>query len=185
MDKRKFIYRIDAEDRIVFLNQEWLEFAGENDAPELTAETVLGRPLESFITGWETRHLYELLYARVRRTGREIRLPFNCDSPTMRRSFRLHLVPLANEMLEFNVEVTGLLPTPARPLLDRRSAHSAETVVICSWCKQLRSEPYGWRPIEEMPEAEKYFRDPPPSLTHDICPDCLAAIRHQLETTRD
>ena len=180
-DQRAFIYRIDAQDRISFVNREWADFAKENEAPELTPEAVLGQPLERFLVGWETRHLYELIYARVRRMGQEVRLPFNCDSPTLRRAFSMRIIPLEEAALAFVVEVLEIEPRPPRPLLDNRIEHAAEFVLICSWCKRIRIAPERWIEIEEAAEAQKLFAAPPPSLTHGVCPDCLTTIQCQLD----
>jgi hypothetical protein len=180
-DHRRFVYRCDAQNRIVFLNEEWIDFARENEAPELTAEYVLGQPLERFIAGWETRHLYELIYQSVRQRGREVRIPFACDSPSVRRSFQMRLAPLEKGELEFTVEVIAIEPIPLRPLLDNRIEHSSQVVVICSWCKRIRIALSRWVAIEDAVEKKELFGTPPPSLTHDVCPDCFATIRRQID----
>ena len=37
------VYRLDADDVIVYVNEHWETFASTNGAPELTAEHVVGR----------------------------------------------------------------------------------------------------------------------------------------------
>ncbi|MBE0598678.1 MAG: hypothetical protein IH614_15575 [Desulfuromonadales bacterium] len=180
-DDRLFIYRIDAEDRITLVNREWLDFARENAAPELVPEHLLGEPLERFIADWPTRHLYEIVYQRVRQAGRKVRLPFRCDSPDRRRAFQMTIAPLEQGGLEFTVRVVGIEPSPKRPVLDRSVKHSTEVAVICSWCKRLRVGADRWAEIEEAVAEEELFGADPPSLTHDVCPACLATIRDQLE----
>jgi len=76
-DHRSFIWTIDDADRIVYVNDAWLAFAGENTAPQLTASVVLDQPIWGFIQGQETRYLYKQIFSRVRagnrgsHTGRE------------------------------------------------------------------------------------------------------------------
>ena len=42
---RTFAYRIDDHDRITFFNEDWLEFARENDGAHLTPSNVWSRPI--------------------------------------------------------------------------------------------------------------------------------------------
>ena len=58
---RTFAYRIDDHDRITFFNEDWLEFARENDGAHLTPSNVWSRPIWKFISDPETRHLYRLI----------------------------------------------------------------------------------------------------------------------------
>ncbi len=180
-DLRTFIYRIDAQDRITFVNREWVEFARENEASELTPENVLGQPLQRYISGWETRHLYELIYQCVREKGREVQVHFNCDSPHLRRSFRMRLFPLDRGALEFSIQVLEIKPVLPRPILDNTIEHSAEVVVICSWCKRIRIENGHWVEIADAMTYRALFGAIPPKLTHDVCEDCFSAIRRQLD----
>ena len=45
----KYVYRIDDKDVITFVDQDWLQFAQENDAPDLTSENVIGSNLLDFV----------------------------------------------------------------------------------------------------------------------------------------
>jgi hypothetical protein len=180
-DERTFVYRIDASNRIVYLNGAWDEFARENEAPELADDQILGKPLQQFVAGWETRHLYELVYASVRRHRREISLPFNCDSPTWRRAFRMRVLPLPADGLEFAVKVVQIAPLSPQPLLERHIERAPAILVICSWCKKLRLENDRWAAIEEVAAGGDLFTAAPPRLSHGVCPDCFAIVWRQLD----
>ena len=179
-DERVFIYRVDAQNRIMFVNHAWLDFAQENKAPELIAERVLGRELDAFIADWETRHLYEIIYERVRQAGRTFYLPLRCDSPTRRRYLRMEISPLPLAGMEFSVRVERMEERSPILLLDDSVEHSKEFVVICSWCKKIEVGAGRWAEIEDATEKAEIFGAAPPSLTHTACPDCLATIRRQL-----
>jgi len=84
--ERDFTYRVNADDRIVSVNSDWLSFARENQASHLSVKTVVGRPLSQFVTCKEMQHLYDTIIEKVRRTRRTIVIPFRCDGPTVRRS---------------------------------------------------------------------------------------------------
>lgn len=171
-----FVYRTDAENRITFLNQEWLDFAKENQAPELNNINVLGQPLEKFITGWETKHLYGIIYERVRQTGKEMHFPFRCDSPDRRRYFQMRISLLEEGGLEFTAKVIRIEPRPWNHLFDNSVERSSELVVICSWCKRIRVDRTHWAKIEDVLEKQEFFGAAPPTLTHGVCRDCLANI---------
>ena len=64
-----FRYRVDARDRLVFVDPLWLAFARENGAADLTEQRVIGRSLWDFVADAETIRLYRELHARVRGCG--------------------------------------------------------------------------------------------------------------------
>ena len=88
-DSLDVVYHVDPDERIVFVNRRWDEFARENDASDLLGAAVLGRTLTSFIAGDEILHLFALLMRDVRKTGRELTVPFRCDAPEARRRMQL------------------------------------------------------------------------------------------------
>jgi hypothetical protein len=180
VDHRTFIYRISAENQITYLNRDWIAFARQNQAPELVPEQLLGQDLDRYIVGEETKQLYEMIYERVRRTRREIQLPFRCDSPCQKRYFRMCIAPARAGELEFTVKVLRLELCPTGALLDNTAAHTGGFLVICSWCKRIQIDSRHWVEIEEAMKKRELFDPQPPSLTHGVCPDCFATIRRQL-----
>lgn len=179
--ERVFVYRIDSQNRITFLNQDWLEFARDNQAPELSPSAVLGHDLSEYIADWETRHLYDIIYQRVRQSGKTIHLPFRCDSPEQRRFFQMSIAALPGGGLEFSVRVIRIEPRQRIALLDPSTRHAWDRVVICSWCKRIEILANQWVDLETVIDREDLFSPTPPSLTHDVCPDCLASIQEGLE----
>lgn len=181
LDGRVFVYRIDAQNRIDYVNDEWIDFAGENEAPELTRERVLGEPISGFIAGWETIHLYEIIYERVRRSGKEVRIPFRCDSPEKKRHFLMSIAPLGEGGLEMRIRVLRIDPVPRRPLLESSVERSPEMIVICSWCRRILIDEGSWVEIEDATGEKELFGPSPPSLTHEVCSDCLSVIHRRLD----
>lgn len=82
------ICRIDARDAIIFVGPGWDEFATRNAAPALLTGTVVGRPIWSQVCDVTTRHIFKLLFQRVRGTGISAHLEFRCDGPEIRRFMR-------------------------------------------------------------------------------------------------
>lgn len=172
-DSRTFIYRIDADDRLVRVNPDWLDFAVENAAPYLTEDGVLGRPLWDFISDPETAHLYTLMVNRVRETGRPLTVPFRCDSPTMRRQGEMIIAPLPEGEVEFSCRWDWLEERDAISLLDATQPRSDRLLTLCSWCKHAEPEKGEWCEVEEAVRRLDLFADARlPRLTHGICPTC-------------
>lgn len=183
-------YEIDRIDRIVALSDEWYRFARENDAGPSLTELRPGVALWDLITGAEVRHLYESIFAGVRRRLQPVRLPFRCDSPGLRRFMELEVSPtdggglmLAGHLLheEPREEVDLLAPRPA----SEASSQEPETfVAMCSWCKAARLGGE-WGAVEELVRAEGLFqKERVPRISHSICPECRESVRGVLRRPR-
>lgn len=175
------VFQVDARNRISFVDPGWLSFASENQAAELTESAVVGQSLWDYIQGVEIRHLYELIFREVRANGREIEIPFRCDSPTRRRFMRLRVVPL--EAGELSI-VSLLVREEERPhvaLLDAQAPHADAFVTICSWCKRVNANKDRWIEVEAATsELDLLGSEPPPRLTHGVCPSCETTIRNDI-----
>jgi hypothetical protein len=175
-------YRIGREDTLEEVSSAWLEFARENDAGHLTREALIGRSIWDFITGAEAKHLYELVFRRVRDHGISVVIPFRCDSPSVRRYMELDVRPAG----QGGIELTGrLIRSEEREpvhLLDPTVARTDDFVTVCSWCKQVRQLDERWVEVEEAIVAMGVFSAPQlPQLTHGICPACDARARMEID----
>lgn len=178
---RQYVYRIDEADKITHVDADWVAFARENGVPQLTASAVVGRPLMDFIADRETRHLYELLLQRVRRTQRTVSIPFRCDSPELRRFMELRMRPLDGG----DVEIAGvLLREESRPrvaLLVDSVRRPENAVTICGWCKHIRVSDQ-WLEVEDgVVRLGLFDSERLPPLTHGICPHCQAMVLEKIE----
>lgn len=168
-----YIYRLDALDRITHVNRAWLSFAVENESDALTPEAVLRRPLWDFIADNETRHVYRMILSRVRSSGKEVRLPFRCDSPSIRRFMEMEISPLPEGAVEFKCRLLRAESRPSVGLLDPAADRSGEFVQICGWCKRIRLDTGEWVETEEaVKRLDLFGAKKLPRLTHGICPDC-------------
>ena len=180
---REFAYRVDADNRITDVDSAWLAFAQQNAPSRLDRRATIGRPLPDFISDAETRHLYHMIFARVRATKRSLVLPFRCDSPTLRRFMELEVAPLAGDALA----LTGrLLWEEARPhvaLLDVAVPRGEDALTICSWCKQVYVAGE-WIDVEEaVSRLRLFYRASLPHLTHGICERCRDRVLAALAET--
>lgn len=179
-DSRVFTYWIDAHDRITKVNDDWLAFAQENDAPELSRAAVLNRSLYEFLEGATVQTIYELILRRVRAAQVPLRVPFRCDAPDRRRFMEMEVTPLPQGRMRLacRVERIEMRPAIAWP---RSGTDPSRLVSMCSWCKRVQAEGNQWVEIEEA--IELFFEDAEgtlPEVSHGICPGCEAEWLREL-----
>jgi hypothetical protein len=184
-------YVIDPADRVVEVDDGWIAFANANDASDLP-ERVLGASLWTFIANDTVQELYSTLFRRIRSTGREITIPFRCDSPSLRRYMKLRigrdagpagtllcrttLTRVERQSVPFHAVTPSLWSTAAAP------QEESEGVVMsgCSWCRRVNAN--GWREIDDaLMRLPTLFTDPVGLRTTGLCPACA---RMMLEHVR-
>ncbi len=169
----RYVYRIDRSDQIQFVNSDWLEFARENEAPELTPSVVIGAPIWKFISGPETRILYESIFSSLRVERAEVKIPFRCDTPTVIRFMELTLRSLRNEHIELEGRLLERRQRQYFPLLDHGASRAHEQVVICSLCRRVRVAENEWIETHNAVVRLRLFSSPrPPRLIESVCPVC-------------
>lgn len=93
------IHRIDANDHITFSDNAFGVQAEQAGVPNLPTD-VMGRSIFLFMAGEDTRTWYHWLLDAVRQS-REIRFPFRCDTPLVRRDLEMVMRPLDRDGIEF------------------------------------------------------------------------------------
>lgn len=180
-DRRTFIHTVDSSGTIIAVNDEWLSFARENDAPELGRGAVVGRPIWDFISDKETRHISRLILEKAQKSGRKLSIPYRCDSPGMRRFLEMEIAPLENGNIEFRSRHLKSEKRDANILLDRRAERTGEFLAICSWCRRVRLGGE-WVEVDEAVSKLALFSSPAlPQLTHGICKDCNALVHEKIK----
>ncbi len=180
-------YRIDESANLVWVGDTWTAFAHENGASQLAERSILGESLWHFIEGIETRHLYQLIFDKVRCDRSAIVLPFRCDSPDLRRFMELRISPHPESRGE--LQLTAFLlnsePRDAVPLLDRDIARCRGMLAICSFCKRIEVDAVGWLEVEAAAsQLELLSESAMPRLSHGVCPDCKGRARVLLTPRR-
>jgi hypothetical protein len=174
------VYRVDEQDRLSGFNEEWDRFALANAAPHLESRLILGRRLWDFVSDAPTRSLYRQLLQRAR-SGRSAAFDFRCDSPTLKRTLRLSLLPGAPGEVELSVDTLRLEPRPYAALLDPAAPKAGALVRACGWCKRVWCGS-GWHEVEDAVELLGLMREgAAPPLTHGLCPDCEARVNAELD----
>jgi len=179
---RQFICRVDAEDRIAFVDASWAAFAKENGAPALTAECVRGASLWNYVSENATQEFYRIFMRKVRATGRTIVVPFRCDGPECRRFMEMAIMSLGAGALEFR---SVLLREEARlrvDLLDPDFPRTEQWLTLCAWCKKVKAAK--WVEVEEAVRELGLFEQARlPQITHSVCPACEQAFESAVHST--
>lgn len=172
-DSRAFIHWLDDADRIVAVNDEWESFARENDAPQLTRDAVLNRPIWEFITTGETQAIYELIIRRVRTGQTTIWVPFRCDSPDRRRFMEMEVAPLPGGQVRLSSRILHLESRPTVGGWNAPREAGQRIVSVCSWCKRVEIRPQVWVEVEDAISLLKpALGQAEPGLSHGFCERC-------------
>ncbi len=170
-------YEVDAQYRLVQVDDAWVKFAIENGAPELAHP--VGDPertLFSYIADDTTKQMYRAMFARVRAEERSITVPLRCDAPRLRRLLELTIAPRENGGFLLESALVRSEPRPYLALLDAARRRTQELIRMCGWCKAV--DAYGrWVEPEHGVQLLNLFElDALPEITHGICEACHARL---------
>jgi hypothetical protein len=167
-----FIYIIDKDDKITSVSKNWDSFATNNEGPQCLLNAIEGQSIFDFINDKETAHLYQLLIESVRSNKKDITVPINCDSPSLKRLINIDMKYMSNGSIAFITRVVKLEERDPCEILDCNIDRSDKSVKICSFCKKVNIDDK-WILTELAVKALKLFeKEKLPSLTHGICPQC-------------
>jgi hypothetical protein len=169
------MYRIDGQDRLVDVNDAYIQDAGDA-GPTAAAirATLLGRDFWSLIP--EAAAWYEPLVRITRAEHRPFTFAFRCDTPTLRRLMRMHMEARLDGSVCFTSSVIRQQSRTRVALLDPDAAVGLDLVSMCSWCKRVRAGD-DWLEVE--PALDKLGidpHDPMPGVSHGICQRCKSEL---------
>jgi signal transduction histidine kinase len=168
---------LDAADNITAVDDGWLDFGRANGAPELTRQSVLGRPLRAFVTGLEAAELTALLTAAARQRETAVAVPFRCDAPGERRFMTMTLQGEVGGGVHIEYRLDRTESRAEVLLFDLEAPRSEEFLVVCSWCRRVRQAD-AWRDVEKaIADGELIGRREMPRVSHGICDDCASVVK--------
>lgn len=183
-ETQNYRYCVDANDRLISVDELWLAFARENGAAGLTEATVLGRSLWDFLEGEVIRAVYEDIHNRLRSCGRSAAFFFRCDSPRLKRQMRMSITPGANGQLGYVSHIVWTEPQRVPALLDTEQQRSKSFLLVCSCCKKAMLEPDVWLEIEKVALSEGLLESGKlPQLRYTICPECSGYLANSVINT--
>ena len=167
-------YTVDKTDTIVAVSGVWDEFARNNGGENILAGKIIGRKLDHFIQGDDTRMFVRTMMMSARILHRPIYRPYRCDSPMFKRFMEMTLLPRAdgavevihrelhNEPVFHNVSVVTA-PTGAGWAFLKR----------CSLCNRVQAQGI-WSEIDDAIDAKRLqVTAPDIKVIYGVCPDCL------------
>ncbi|MFN0171893.1 MAG: hypothetical protein ACKV22_36225 [Bryobacteraceae bacterium] len=170
-DSAGIIYRVNDQDKIVFVNAKWDQLAAANAGEAVTASQVLQRRLWDFISDSTTRELYRQVLLRIR-DGRSLRFTFRCDSPSCRRLLEMDVHSREDGTVEFRTRTVSEESRQPLVLQESGAAGSGELLRMCGWCKKVFFDGT-WTEVEDAVDQLRLFhRTFLPSITHGICEGC-------------
>ncbi|HKJ83609.1 MAG TPA: hypothetical protein VJ961_06320 [Mariprofundaceae bacterium] len=184
-DSDVFVYRIDRDDRITYVNRSWEAFAAENGGfPDCTFANIQGKPIWPYLSGSESRMIYTRIFERARTTGKTLSFRLHCDSIETIRVLHASVIPLPEDALEVRfslVEEKERDPAAAQAI----AGMDQGIISMCSYCGNLQDKHDEWRPVEVGVSAMDLFGfDELPKISHGICPACregfLDSLREEL-----
>jgi len=168
---KDFIYWVDGNDRIIFVDANWLAFAQQNGMGRSNLKPVIGTSLWSHISDITTRHFYQLLMTDVRNTSRPATVAFRCDGPECRRFMELRITGAGRKDLEFRSRLLREERRERMALLDSDTPRSSEMLLMCLWCKKVKTS--AWQEVEAAVNEFRLFeQDRMPMVSHVTCPAC-------------
>lgn len=182
LSKYKYVYRVNRDDIVVFVDEDWLSFARENDAADLTAERVIGSSLWDHIEGTVTRELYQELFAYLRREQAMTIVPYRCDSPTVHRSLDLAIEAMPDGSIQFSTHVLAVERSEYQPLLDASGRRSRQRFGLCSLCKAARLPSGEWTSLDHVLMRINLDQGILPEIENGVCPACNRSVRELIHT---
>lgn len=176
----EILYRINKQDRIVFVNDAWSQFAVENGSPELTSENVLNRSLWDFISDRTTISFYQKILRQVRK-GHSMEFNLQCDSGELRRYLVMTVSLRENGDVQFESRLIRAEKRSPQKIFQSDVPRKDEVIIICSWCGKINIGKNNWQEIEDAVKILGLFEsDALPQVSHGMCSDCYQIMSRKL-----
>lgn len=182
-EKETYIYRVNPDDIIISVSDNWTAFAEHNCGGDaLSAENIVGTSLWDGIHGSETIHLYSIILEKTRNRLCTANFPFRCDSPRLRRYFTLTVIPDKNGAIEFQSRLERIEQREPVRIMEPGTNRSTHLIRLCSMCKKMALSDDNWEEVETALCQLKYFeQESLPRITHGFCPSCYDAAMEEIE----
>lgn len=180
-DPSSLVYRIDADNRITWVNAAWSEFAQGNHGESVLPDRIVGQDLFASISDPAVREIYKSIIARVR-AGATVEFTFRCDAPDKRRVFDMVVRLLVDGGEEFTSTLLSEEVRPPVVVLEPGGSRSKNLIRVCSWCQKVALPDGRWLPVEQaVAELHLLEESQLPAITHGICPPCHTGMMATLD----
>jgi hypothetical protein len=164
----------------------WDRFARDNDAPGLTAGSVLGTSMLAGIDGADVRATCLRLHESVCQRQRRVTYEYRCDGRSTERRMRMSISPVASRQggvlalyQSQLVSEAARLPLGLLPAEHRATCAGGLQLAICSYCHAVAWPIGAAEPQQSRIGIEEFYRrggNSQISVSHGICPQCVERI---------
>ncbi len=155
MNKNPHIsYRITSRDEIIFINDEWFQFALANNGSSLTRENVLYRSLCDFISDDKVKYLYQEILRRVN-AGHSLKFNLRCDAPDIRRLIEMEITPQKDGEVQFDSRTIWIQSRMPAIIFKNNTPPTDNLLIVCSWCNKIETEDGNWQEVEQAIGRQK------------------------------
>jgi hypothetical protein len=168
-------YTVDKSGTIIAVNGKWDEFARDNQGEKVLASKVIGRKLDQFIQGDDTRMFVRTMIMSAQTLKRPIYRPYRCDSPRLKRFMEMTLIPRDDGSVELlHRELHSELIRQNVPAVIASKSSGGGLLKRCSLCNRVQALGV-WSEIDEALESDRLKTvEPLVKVIYGVCPDCLA-----------
>lgn len=157
-------YDLDSEDTITEIDGPW------------PIRSPIGRSIWDFVRGSALRALYTHIFERTRTSGRELELPYRCDTDELRRHLLMKIIPRADGGLSVENLVHAVVPRH-EPLAVVSAARGQILLLRCSVCNFFGNG-QEWIDVVDAASAKRILDDDRPvRVLYGVCPKCRAELR--------
>ncbi|MFO1472254.1 MAG: hypothetical protein U1F27_14605 [Turneriella sp.] len=181
MQQSSVDYSIDDQNRLVYFNSRWNDFAHENESPHLAAENLTGQSLFSHISGTELIQLWQFIIDGIRERRTTAEFDYRCDSPQIKRYMKMR-VSYSEGLVHFSSIILRTAAITGLKIFAANQARSKRLILACSWCKKIKAGETMWlEPEIAVERLQLLEHNPPPAISHGVCPACYSNVWDDFE----
>lgn len=152
------------------VNEAWDRFALANEGEAALGEKVVGTPLFEHVTSDATRFLIDAMLQCVRASGESLTRPYRCDSPGIRRTLDMTLVPERGSCVSMEHRVRSI--ERVEPAMRFRSVEEwSGALKRCSLCNRIRVAG-AWSEPDAASRRGELSAAVPVKVYYGVCPSC-------------
>ena len=175
-------YELDANNCVVAVSEYWDVHAMMYQTPSLLAKNIIGKALDSQISGDVTQMFTDTMITSARVQSKSLTRRYRCDSPTHKREMEMVLTPMANGHLRVAHQLIAEQPWKYSKVIRTQSAlstgRSSKKLKRCSMCNRLL-EDHEWLSQDDYLVRHPELAQTELSVYYGICPECNAGIKSQ------
>ena len=170
-------YTIDTQNTIIAVGGAWDDFARNNDGEKIVSTQIIGKKLNQFIHGDETRMFVLTMIMSARILNRPVNRPYRCDSPTLKRFMSMTVQPLGAGAVEVSHQELRSEPiTHTVHMVAAPAGSGTHYAKRCSMCNRIKLEGV-WSEVDDAVNAKRLVPTAAPAVKviYGVCPDCASS----------